>query len=74
MSKRAKATYRTESFGSLGRYWYIARQDKSVVEKQLPRRSDLHMDEHLVPGDGPIILYRRRRRALLDAAGIPEKR
>jgi phenylpropionate dioxygenase-like ring-hydroxylating dioxygenase large terminal subunit len=59
-------------FSMLGN-WYIARQDKSVVEMQLPRRSDLHMDEHLVPGDGPVILYRRRRRALLDAAGIPEK-
>ncbi len=53
--------------------WYIARQDKSVVEKQVPGRSDLHIGEHLVGGDNPIILYRRRRRALLDEAGIPEK-
>jgi phenylpropionate dioxygenase-like ring-hydroxylating dioxygenase large terminal subunit len=52
--------------------WYIARQDKSVVERQVPKRSDLHIDEHLVGGDNPIILYRRRRRALLDEAGIPE--
>jgi phenylpropionate dioxygenase-like ring-hydroxylating dioxygenase large terminal subunit len=53
--------------------WYIARQDKSVVETQQPQTTDLHMGEQLVPGDGPIILYRRHRRALLDAAGIPEK-
>jgi phenylpropionate dioxygenase-like ring-hydroxylating dioxygenase large terminal subunit len=53
--------------------WYIARQDKSVVETQEPQRTDLHMGEHLVPGDGPVILYRRHRRALLDKAGIPEK-
>jgi phenylpropionate dioxygenase-like ring-hydroxylating dioxygenase large terminal subunit len=53
--------------------WYIARQDKSVVETQEPQRSDLHIGEHLVAGDGPVILYRRHRRALLDAAGIPEK-
>jgi phenylpropionate dioxygenase-like ring-hydroxylating dioxygenase large terminal subunit len=53
--------------------WYIARQDKSVVETQEPKRSDLHIGEHLVGGDGPVILYRRHRRALLDAAGIPEK-
>jgi phenylpropionate dioxygenase-like ring-hydroxylating dioxygenase large terminal subunit len=51
---------------------YIARQDKSVVETQLPKRSDLRIGEHPVPADGPIILYRRHRRALLDAAGIPE--
>jgi phenylpropionate dioxygenase-like ring-hydroxylating dioxygenase large terminal subunit len=53
--------------------WYVARQDKSVVETQQPQTTDLHMGEQLVPGDGPIILYRRHRRALLDAAGIPEK-
>jgi phenylpropionate dioxygenase-like ring-hydroxylating dioxygenase large terminal subunit len=53
--------------------WYIARQDKSVVETQQPQKTDLHMDEHLITGDGPVILYRRQRRALLDAAGIPEK-
>jgi phenylpropionate dioxygenase-like ring-hydroxylating dioxygenase large terminal subunit len=51
---------------------YIARQDREVVETQLPARSDLRTGEHLVPGDGPIILYRRHRRALLDAAGLPE--
>jgi phenylpropionate dioxygenase-like ring-hydroxylating dioxygenase large terminal subunit len=53
--------------------WYIARQDKAVVETQTPKRSDLRIGEHPVQGDGPIILYRRRRRELLDAAGIPEQ-
>jgi phenylpropionate dioxygenase-like ring-hydroxylating dioxygenase large terminal subunit len=52
---------------------YIARQDKSVVETQQPRKSDLRMDEHPVPVDGPVILYRRHRRALLGEAGVPEK-
>jgi phenylpropionate dioxygenase-like ring-hydroxylating dioxygenase large terminal subunit len=52
---------------------YIAWQDKRVVETQRPARSDLHIGEHLVPGDGPVILYRRRRRELLDAAGLAEK-
>jgi phenylpropionate dioxygenase-like ring-hydroxylating dioxygenase large terminal subunit len=51
---------------------YIAWQDKVVVETQQPKRSDLRIGESPVPGDGPIILYRRRRRALLDAAGLPE--
>jgi phenylpropionate dioxygenase-like ring-hydroxylating dioxygenase large terminal subunit len=58
---------------SLVGIWYIARQDKSVVETQQPRKTDLRMNEHLVPGDGPVILYRRHRRALLDSAGIREK-
>jgi phenylpropionate dioxygenase-like ring-hydroxylating dioxygenase large terminal subunit len=47
----------------------IARQDKWVVETQRPKRSDLRIGETLVPGDGPIIEYRRRRRELIEAAG-----
>jgi phenylpropionate dioxygenase-like ring-hydroxylating dioxygenase large terminal subunit len=51
---------------------YIARQDRIVVETQRPLRSDLHVAEQPIPGDGPILLYRRHRRALLDAAGQME--
>jgi phenylpropionate dioxygenase-like ring-hydroxylating dioxygenase large terminal subunit len=58
---------------SLAGSLYIAWQDKTVVETQQPKRSDLHVGEHLVPGDGPVILYRRRRRELLDAAGLAER-
>ena len=38
--------------------------------------SDLRMGEKLVPGDGPIIDYRRIRRALQEEAGMlkPERR
>jgi len=48
---------------------YVAHQDRRVVQTQLPKRSDLRMGEKLIPGDGPIILYRRRRQVLIDAAG-----
>ncbi|NSW51286.1 MAG: aromatic ring-hydroxylating dioxygenase subunit alpha [Anaerolineae bacterium] len=45
----------------------IERQDKRVVETQLPKRSDLRIGEKLFPADHPILLYRRRRRELIDA-------
>jgi phenylpropionate dioxygenase-like ring-hydroxylating dioxygenase large terminal subunit len=43
----------------------ILRQDKRVVETQLPKKSELRMDEHLIPGDIPIIEYRKHRQTLL---------
>lgn len=42
----------------------ILNQDKRVVLTQVPKRSDLRMGEKLIPGDGPIIAYRRRRSEL----------
>jgi phenylpropionate dioxygenase-like ring-hydroxylating dioxygenase large terminal subunit len=51
---------------------YMARQDRTVAETRQPRRTDLPLGEHPVPGDGPVILDRHHRPALLDAAGIPE--
>ncbi len=50
---------------SLFSTFIILRQDKDVVITQRPIRSDLKMDEILVPGDLPIILYRKRRQALM---------
>jgi phenylpropionate dioxygenase-like ring-hydroxylating dioxygenase large terminal subunit len=46
----------------------IERQDKRVVITQRPKRSELRMGEKLIPGDGPIIEYRRRREALIAAS------
>jgi phenylpropionate dioxygenase-like ring-hydroxylating dioxygenase large terminal subunit len=43
----------------------IERQDRWVVVTQQPKRSDLRGGEVLIPGDGPIILYRRRRDELI---------
>lgn len=43
----------------------IERQDKPVVETQMPKRSSLRMAEKLIQGDGPIIEYRRRREELI---------
>jgi hypothetical protein len=45
----------------------IERQDRGVVVTQRPKRSDLKSGEKLIPGDGPIIEYRRRRRELIEA-------
>jgi phenylpropionate dioxygenase-like ring-hydroxylating dioxygenase large terminal subunit len=46
---------------------YIERQDRRVVITQRPHRSDLRIGEKLIPGDAPIIEYRRRRNALIEA-------
>jgi phenylpropionate dioxygenase-like ring-hydroxylating dioxygenase large terminal subunit len=47
---------------------YIERQDKVVVETQMPKRSGLKIGEKLIQGDGPIIAYRRRREELIQMA------
>jgi phenylpropionate dioxygenase-like ring-hydroxylating dioxygenase large terminal subunit len=46
----------------------IVNQDKRVVLRQQPDRSDWKMDEVLIPADRPIIEYRRRRHELQQAA------
>lgn len=46
----------------------IERQDRRIVVTQRPKRSDLRMGEKLIQGDGPIIEYRRRRRAMIEVA------
>jgi phenylpropionate dioxygenase-like ring-hydroxylating dioxygenase large terminal subunit len=45
---------------------YIERQDRRVVVTQRPLRSDLKIGEKLIPGDAPVIEYRRRRQVLID--------
>jgi phenylpropionate dioxygenase-like ring-hydroxylating dioxygenase large terminal subunit len=54
-------------FGKLGNI-VILNQDKRAVITQMPKKTDVGMDEHLIPGDRPIILYRQHRRALINAA------
>ena len=46
----------------------VAHQDRRVVVTQRPMRSDLRIGEKLIPGDSPIIAYRRRRQELVEAA------
>jgi phenylpropionate dioxygenase-like ring-hydroxylating dioxygenase large terminal subunit len=46
----------------------ILRQDKRVVLNQIPKKTTLKMGEHLIPGDSPIIEYRKHREALLEAS------
>jgi len=45
---------------------FIERQDRRVVITQRPFRSDLRIGEKLIPGDAPVIEYRRRRQALIE--------
>jgi phenylpropionate dioxygenase-like ring-hydroxylating dioxygenase large terminal subunit len=51
-------------FSNIGNY-YIQWQDRRVVETQRPKPSGLKIGEQLVPGDRPVILYRKRRDALM---------
>jgi phenylpropionate dioxygenase-like ring-hydroxylating dioxygenase large terminal subunit len=44
----------------------ILRQDKRIVITQLPKKSELKMDERLIIGDKPIIEYRKHRQELMD--------
>jgi len=43
----------------------ILRQDKRVVETQIPRKSEVKMDERLIMGDKPIVEYRKHREELM---------
>ena len=50
--------------GSIGNI-LVERQDRRVVNTQIPKRSQLKMDENLVTGDRPIVEYRKRREELI---------
>ena len=43
----------------------VERQDRRVVITQRPKRSGLRIGEKMIPGDGPIVDYRRRREELI---------
>jgi phenylpropionate dioxygenase-like ring-hydroxylating dioxygenase large terminal subunit len=45
----------------------ILHQDRRVVVTQQPKASGLRIGERLIPGDQPIIEYRRRREELIQA-------
>lgn len=47
---------------------YVAHQDRRVVETHQPQASGLRIGEKMIPGDRPIVEYRRRREALIEAA------
>ncbi len=44
----------------------IERQDRRVVVTQRPHRPDLGIGEILIPGDSPIVMYRKIRRDLIE--------
>lgn len=47
----------------------ILHQDRRVVITQLPKKSELEMEENLVQGDLPIVEFRRKREALKKSGG-----
>jgi phenylpropionate dioxygenase-like ring-hydroxylating dioxygenase large terminal subunit len=47
----------------------ILRQDRRVVETHQPMATSLKMNEHLIQGDHPVILYRKKREELKQASG-----
>jgi phenylpropionate dioxygenase-like ring-hydroxylating dioxygenase large terminal subunit len=49
----------------------ILKQDKRAVITEVPKKTWAGMDEALIQGDRPIILFRQRRKELLEAAGRP---
>jgi phenylpropionate dioxygenase-like ring-hydroxylating dioxygenase large terminal subunit len=51
----------------------IERQDKRVVITQQPKRADLDIGEVLIQGDGPLITYRKIRRALIEGENPKDK-
>ena len=50
---------------------YIAHEDRRVVITQQPKASGLKIGEVLIPGDLPIIEYRRKRAALQNQSEQP---
>jgi phenylpropionate dioxygenase-like ring-hydroxylating dioxygenase large terminal subunit len=44
----------------------ILRQDKRIVITQIPKKSEVKMDERLIMGDKPIIEYRKHREELIE--------
>jgi phenylpropionate dioxygenase-like ring-hydroxylating dioxygenase large terminal subunit len=51
----------------------ILRQDKRVVITQIPKKSSLKSDEHLIVGDRPIVEYRKHRHELIESNPINSK-
>jgi hypothetical protein len=45
---------------------YIANQDRTVVSRQLPKKTSLRNGEKLLQGDRIILTYRRRREELIE--------
>jgi phenylpropionate dioxygenase-like ring-hydroxylating dioxygenase large terminal subunit len=57
-----------ELFNYLGKIssLIILRQDKRVVETQVPKKTEIKMNEKLIMGDKPIVEYRKHRQFLMD--------
>jgi phenylpropionate dioxygenase-like ring-hydroxylating dioxygenase large terminal subunit len=46
----------------------VAHQDRRVVETHQPQPSGLRIGEKMIPGDRPVVEYRRRREQLMEMA------
>ncbi len=47
----------------------VLHQDRAVVLTQVPKKSELKMNENLIPGDSPILEYRKKRAILKGESG-----
>lgn len=47
----------------------VLHQDRAVVLTQVPKKSELKMSENLIPGDSPILEYRKKRAILKGESG-----
>jgi len=65
--KFMKAPILRHLIGKLGAYYNlkVAHEDRIVVETQFPKISGLSIGEKLIPGDMPVVLYRKYRDELL---------
>lgn len=52
----------------------VLHQDRRVVLTQLPKKTELTMGEQLIPGDLPIIEFRKKREALKKADEVSHER
>lgn len=61
--KMIKVPVLKELFSLVNRYFnrIVLHQDRRVVETHQPMATQFRMNENLIPGDHPVILYRKRR-------------
>lgn len=52
----------------------VLHQDRRVVLTQQPQKTELYMGEHLIPGDLPIVEFRKKRDALKKAYEVSHER
>ena len=50
----------------------VLHQDRRVVLTQIPKKTTLKMGENLIPGDSPILIFRKHCQEILDQYNLGE--